>query len=91
MEAKVIYSFEVYLRRPTNNLILGDGTFTSTVRFDTIITLMGSNLDDALLKMPEEYRDYDVIRVDYPIGYPNFPLFPPSTSTAGYEYNLRKV
>ncbi len=94
----VLYSFNVWLMKPSSLLYI-HGTGTSSIQFDTIITLFGQDLDDALRSMPDDYINYKIVKVEYPIGYPNFPIWPPSTCTAGAvgvnpitgEHYLRKV
>lgn len=95
----VLYSFNVWLAKPITLLYVhGNGT-SASIQFDTIITLFGEDLDDALKRMPDEYINYKIVKVEYPIGWPHFPLFPFSTCTAGAvgvnsitgEHYLRKV
>lgn len=86
MNTMVFYSFNIYLKNP-NNVWTKSNSSTCSIQWDTIIILCGSNLEDAVSKIPEEYRDWKIVKVDYPIGYPNFPMFSPSNNTAGYQYN----
>ena len=84
---KVWYGFNFYMKNPNNNWGF-NGITTAALQWDTMITLYGHSLENAMLQMPEEYEGYRIVKVDYPTGYPSFPLFPPSTSTAGYQHNL---
>ncbi|MEK6829542.1 MAG: hypothetical protein AABY15_05470 [Nanoarchaeota archaeon] len=84
MNTKIIYCFNVYLKDPSNvwNTCY-PGTSSSAIEWDTMITLFGSNADDALKSMPEEYEGWAINKIDYPLGYPHFPLFPFSTTPSG--------
>lgn len=96
----VLYSFNVWLKKPSTLLYVhGAGSSSASIQFDTIITLFGQDLDDALRNMPDDYINHRIVRVEYPIGWPNFPIWPPSTCTAGVvgvnpitgEHYLRRV
>lgn len=78
----ILYSFNIYLKNPENKWSTS-GTGTVAIQWDTMVTVYGSNLDDAMKNIPEECEKYSIVRVDYPTGYPNFPIFPPSVSPAG--------
>lgn len=78
MSHKILYNFSVYLSRPYN-MCAG----ITCVSWDIMVTLYGSNVEEALKTMPEEYANWKIHKVEYPIGWPHFPLFPPSTCTAG--------
>lgn len=86
MNGIVLYSFNIYMKKLCHGWsIFVDGNMTSsaTIPWNTMITLYGSNLDEALKKMPEEFHDWTIINVDYPMGYHHYPLFAPSTCTVG--------
>jgi len=83
---KVLYSFNIYFKNQIGGWSI-NGSSSTAMHWDTIITVYGSSLEDAIKNLPEEYGDCNIVKVDYPIGYPNFPLFPPSTSTGGVVEN----
>lgn len=79
---KVLYSFNVYFKNPMNQWYV-NGSSSVAMQWDTIVTIYGSNLEDAIKNLPEEYEDYNIVKVEYPIGYPNFPILPLSTCSLG--------
>ena len=84
MNTKILYSFTIYLRQP--RLIGFCSLFPNTstsVEWDSAITIMASNVDEALKNIPEGYEHMEIVKVDYPGGWPHFPLFPPSICSSG--------
>lgn len=79
---KVLYSFNVYFKNPMNQWCVNGSSYLA-MQLDTIVTIYGSNLEDAIKNLPEEYEDYNIVKVEYPIGYPNFPIFPLNTCSLG--------
>jgi len=50
--------------------------------WDSALTITASNVDEALKNIPEGYEHMEIVKVDYPGGWPHFHLFPPSTCSA---------
>lgn len=40
--------------------------------WDCALTTMGASLEDAMEKIPEEFKGWRIVQVDYPIGYSRF-------------------
>jgi len=82
---KILYNFTIYFRHP--NLFgacsLFNGSTTGGAHWDTAVTIMASTAKEAMEKLEEGYSHMEIVKVDYPGGWPHFPTFPSSTCSAG--------
>jgi hypothetical protein len=73
MEAKVAYSFNFYFRSPANSWC-NISPSSIAMQWDTILTVFGMNLQDAMMQIPEDFEGWSIVKVDYPIGFEIPPL-----------------
>ena len=85
MDTKILYNFTIYFRYP--NLFgaceLFRGQTTAGPRWDKSISVFATTAAEAMEMIPEGFEDMEVVKVEYPGGWPNFPLFPVSTTPMG--------
>lgn len=82
MSSNLLYSFSIYLQNSMNQWCHYD-TSSMSIQWDTILTLFGSDLEDAMKNVPDEYQGWRIVNVDYPIGYQNFPIVSISDNAVG--------
>lgn len=85
MENKILYTFTVYLRNPLMESYASypSQTTSAVPHWDVGVSVFATTVEEAIENIPECYKNWRVVNVHYPIGYPNFPTFPSSTTTAG--------
>lgn len=68
-EAGIFYVYTVYLRDPANMWPNGQqGTTSIAMLWDTALTVTAKNSSDAILKLPEEYKNWGVVKIDGPFN-----------------------
>lgn len=75
---QTLYSFNIYFKNHTNGWSINNSS-SASIYWDTIVTVYGLNFEDAVDNLPEEYKDCNIVKVDYPIGYTNFNTSPQNT------------
>lgn len=85
MSAKILYNFTIYFRHPH---LFGDcSLFPTTIspiyQWDSAVTVLASTADEVMKNIPEGYEHMEIVKIDYPAGFPHFPLLPSSTCSAG--------
>ncbi len=85
MNTKILYSFTIYFRHPRlfGACNLFNNTSSVVDQWDKSITIMASSVKDVMENLPDGFDSMEVVKVEYPSGWPNFPLFPPSTCSSG--------
>ena len=85
MNTKILYSFTIYFRHPRlfGACSLFNNTSSNVEQWDKSITVMASTAEEAMKELEDGYSHMEVVKVDYPGGWPHFPSFPPSTCSAG--------
>lgn len=73
------YSFNFYFRSPANSWC-NLSPSSIAIQWDTILTVFGLNLQDAMMQIPEEFEGYSIVKVDYPIGF-EMPTLTPRCSS----------
>jgi hypothetical protein len=66
-EAGISYVYTVYLRDPANMWPNGQqGTTSIAMMWDTALTVAAKNSNQAILKLPAEYKSWGVVKIDGP-------------------------
>ena len=85
MSTKILYNFTIYFRHPNmfGACDLFRGTTTAVEQWDEAVTVLASTAKEAMEELEEGYSHMEIVKVEYPGGWPHFPLFPASTCSAG--------